>query len=111
MEQGESLWIARGTPRAWLEQGKKITVKNAPSYFGTMAYEIVSDVDNGKISAAIEIPTRREVESIIVRFRHPQRASIKSVTVNGQPWAEFDKDKEVIEITGLKGKVVVTASY
>ena len=34
MEDGESLWLARATPRAWLEQGKKIAVKNAPTYFG-----------------------------------------------------------------------------
>ena len=30
MEDGRNLWLARGTPRAWLEQGKKIGVKNAP---------------------------------------------------------------------------------
>ena len=50
METGNSLWLARATPRAWLEQGKRIGVQNAPTYFGTVAYEIVSDVDNGKIS-------------------------------------------------------------
>ena len=31
MEEGDSLWLARATPRAWLEQGKKISVKNAPT--------------------------------------------------------------------------------
>ena len=34
MEDGQSLWVARATPRVWLEQGKKIAVKNAPTYFG-----------------------------------------------------------------------------
>jgi hypothetical protein len=58
MEEGPSLWIARGTPRPWLEAGKRISVKNAPTYFGTVAYEIVSNVDNGKITATIEIPSR-----------------------------------------------------
>jgi hypothetical protein len=111
MEDGQSLWVARATPRAWLEQGKKIAVKNAPTYFGPLAYQIVSDVDNGKIVATVEIPSRNPPKSVVVRFRHPKAAPIKSVTVNGQPWAGFDKDKEVIELTGLTGKVVVVAGY
>ena len=56
MEEGQSLWAARATPRAWLEQGKKIAVKNAPTYFGPFAYEIVSDVDHGHITATVGSP-------------------------------------------------------
>jgi len=111
MEQGGTLWVTRGTPRVWLEQGKKIAVKNAPTYFGTLAYEIVSEVDNGKITATVEIPSRKSPKSVIVRFRHPQAKPIKSVMVNGKGWTGFDKDKEVIELVGLTGKVVVTAGY
>ncbi|MDQ1327085.1 MAG: hypothetical protein QG641_365 [Candidatus Poribacteria bacterium] len=111
MEEEQSLWVARATPRVWLEQGKKITVKNAPTYFGTLAYEIVSDVDNGKITATIEIPSRNPVKSVKVRFRHPKATQIQSVMVNNRVWTGFDKDKEVIELTGLTGKVVVVASY
>jgi hypothetical protein len=111
MEEDQSLWVAQATPRVWLEQGKKITVKNAPTYFGTLAYEIVSDVDHGKITATIEIPSRNPVKSIKVRFRHPKATLMQSVTVNSQVWTGFDKDKEVIELTGLTGKAVVVASY
>jgi hypothetical protein len=116
MEDGPSLWIARATPRAWLEQGKKIEVKNAPTYFGTTAYEIVSDVDNGKITAIIEMPNRNPPKSVFLRFRHPKALPIKSVTVNGQPWTQFNNDKELIEltgatVTGATGKTTVTAAY
>lgn len=111
MEEGQSLWITRATPRAWLEQGKKISVKNAPTYFGTLAYEIISDVDNGKITATIEIPNRNPAHSTILRFRHPKALPIKAVTVNGRPWKNFDPNKEVIKVTGLDGNLVVVASY
>jgi hypothetical protein len=111
MEEGRSLWIARATPRSWLEQGKRIAVKNAPTYFGALAYEIVSDVDNGTITATIEIPNRNPVKSVILRFRHPQAAPIKSVTVNGRPWNRFSPGKEAIELSGLTGKAVIVASY
>ena len=97
--------------RSWLQQGKKIAVKNAPTYFGALAYEIVSDVDNGKITATIEIPNRSPVKNVILRLRHPQAKAIKVVTVNGRPWKRFDPGKEVIELKGLTGKAVVVAGY
>jgi len=46
-----------------------------------------------------------------VRFRHPEAAPIKTVMVNGKSWKKFNKDKEVIELNGVKGKVTVVASY
>jgi hypothetical protein len=111
MEEGPSLWIARGTPRPWLEAGKRIAVKNAPTYFGIAAYEIVSDVDRGSITATIEIPSRQPPHTVLVRLRHPQQLPIRSVTVNGQAWTGFNPDKEVIELVGLAGRAVVVASY
>jgi len=111
MEDGQNLWLARATPRSWLDQGKRIAVKNAPTHFGTLAYEIVSDVDNGKITATIQIPNRSPAKNVILRLRHPQAKSIKGVTVNGRPWKRFNPGKEVIELNGLTGKAVVVASY
>lgn len=110
-EDGNDLWLAKATPRHWLEQGNKISVKNAPTYFGILAYEIVSDVDNGKITATIEIPNRNPIKSVIVRFRHPKATPIKSVTVNGKPWKKFNSDKEIIELGGLTGKLNIIARY
>jgi hypothetical protein len=111
MEEGDSLWVARATPRAWLQQGKKISVRNAPTYFGTLAYEISSDADQGKISATLEIPERRPPKSIFLRFRHPRAAPIQSAKVDGRPWAGIQPAGEVVELTGLAGTVAVVASY
>ena len=111
MEQGDSLWIARATPRAWLEQGKKISVKNSPTHFGATAFEIVSDVDHGKISATVEMPSRNPPKSVLLRFRHPKAAPIKSVTVNGRDWKAFNTDRETVELKGLAGTVAVRVNY
>jgi len=111
MEIGDVLWLARATPRVWLEQGKKIAIKNAPTHFGTVAYEIVSDVDNGKINATVEMPSRKTPKEVVLRFRHPKSSPIKSVTVNGKPVTSYDKDKETITLKGLTGQVAVTAQY
>jgi hypothetical protein len=81
------------------------------SRFGPVAYEIVSDVDNGKINATVEMPSRKAPKEVILRFRHPKSAPIKGVIVNGKPWTEFNKDKETITLKGLTGTVTVTAQY
>ena len=111
MEDGDTLWAARGTPRAWLEQGKKISVKNAPTQFGAFAYEIVSDVDHGKISATVEMPSRKAPSEVRLRLRHPKSLPIKSVTVNGKPWSDFDPAKEVVRLKGVQGTLSVTMVY
>lgn len=111
MEDDNLLWLARATPRVWLNQGQKIGVKNAPTFFGTLSYEIVSDVDNGHITATVQIPSRSAPESVFLRFRHPKSASIKSAEVNGKPWTDFDKEKETICLKGLSGQIIVKANY
>jgi hypothetical protein len=111
MEDGQKLWLARATPRIWLEQGKKISVKNAPTHFGTVAYEIVSDADHGKITATIEMPSRNPPKSVLLRFRHPKALPMKSVTVNASPWADFDPVKEVISLHDVKGTIKLESHY
>ena len=111
MEGGETLWLARAAPRAWLEQGKKISVKNAPTWFGTVSYEIVSDADNGKITATVTMPSREAPKAVLLRLRHPQSAPIKDVTVNGKAWKDFDPAKEVVKLRGLTGSVAVETRY
>ena len=76
-----------------------------------MAYEIVSQADEGKITATVEMPSRTPPQAVMLRFRHPQAKPIKSVTLNGQDWPEFNRDKEVIRVTGVQGKAIITASY
>jgi hypothetical protein len=106
MEDGDSLWLAKATPRAWLAQGKRISVKNAPTHFGVVSYEIVSDVEHGKITATIEM---NSAKTVLLRFRHPKAAPIRSVTVNGKDRKDFNKD--TIILTGLTGHVTVQANY
>ncbi|MGA2500999.1 MAG: hypothetical protein ABSH20_24955, partial [Tepidisphaeraceae bacterium] len=111
MEDGRSLWLTKATPRVWLEQGKKIAVKNAPTYFGPLAYEIVSDVANGRITASITMPSHTPPQAVLLRLRHPQTTPIKSVTVNGQAWSDFDPAREIVRLHDVHGFVKVEAAY
>jgi len=110
-EEPEALWLAKATPRHWLAQGKKISVKNAPTDFGRVAFEIVSDADHGKITATVEMPSRRAPKTVWLRLRHPRSAFLKRVKINGRPWSDFDSAKEVIGFRSLWGTLKVEAEY
>jgi hypothetical protein len=111
MEETNSLWLARATPRAWLQQGKRISVKNAPTYFGPVSYEIMSDVENGNVTATVELPSRSSPETILLRLRQPETTPFQSVTVNGSAWTDYDSKREVIRLHGLSGTAHVKAIW
>jgi len=111
MEDGRSLWLARATPRAWLEQGKRIVVRNAPTHFGSVSYEIVSDADNRRITAEVELPSRNPPDVVLLRIRHPRVAQAKGVTINGRPWGVVDPEKELVRLEGLTGRVTIRVDY
>ena len=110
-EDGPNLWLARATPRVWLEQDRKISVKNAPTYFGTVDFEIASDVDHGRITATVKLPSRHKASQVWLRLRHPKGVPIKGVTVNGQDYPDFDPAREVVKLHGVNGNVSVEARY
>ncbi|MEI6915503.1 MAG: hypothetical protein WCL39_10255, partial [Armatimonadota bacterium] len=88
-ENGKSLDLAAMMPRKWLEDGKRTSVEEARTYFGVMSLQIVSNTSKGIIKSQIKPPSRVPVP-MRLRLRHPQEKSIKSVTVNGKPFTNFD---------------------
>jgi hypothetical protein len=111
LEQGATLHLAAGTARSWLEQGKTAGIGDAPTHFGNVSYRIVSDVDRGLLRAEVDAPTRRAPSAILLHLRHPRRATLKSVTVNGKPWTDFDPARETVRLPASPAKIHVEASY
>jgi len=100
-EEGNSLWIAKAAPRDWFESGQTISVKNAPTHFGTVDYEI-----NGN-QATLKIPDHTKLERVILRMRSPDGKPMSSVKVNGKPWTDFDATNETVILRGWSGTVFV----
>ena len=57
------------------------------------------------------MPSRGGQKAVLLRFRHPKAAPIQRVTVNGQDWKQFDKDKEVIRLERVSGTIAIEAAY
>jgi hypothetical protein len=105
------LWLAKATPRVWLEQGKTIAVSNAPTRFGNVGYELNSDIDHGKITAVLHLPEDYRAATKL-RLRVPDGKLLRAVKVNGASWTDFSPGKEVVNIpSGRQGKITVEASY
>ncbi|MBN1444471.1 MAG: hypothetical protein JXA90_17290 [Planctomycetes bacterium] len=92
------LVLCQATPRRWLEDGKRIEVERAPTYFGEISFCVVSSAAAGSISTEVRTPDRLRPERLLVRLRHPRRAQIRAAAVNGEDWNHLDARKEWIII-------------
>ena len=107
----DTLMIGQAIPRDWLANGKKIEVKNAPTYFGEVSFSIEGLNQDNEIKAMVEVPDRNAPQQLLVRFRHPLEKQIKSVMVNGKRWKNFDVKKEYVSIPVPTGKYVISVRY
>jgi len=111
MEEGNVLWLARATPRAWLEQGKRIAVRKAPTHFGNVGYEMVSDVEHGRLTAAVSLPSRTPPREVVLVLRHPSSCAIAAVKVNGKKWRDFDAVGGYVRLRGVSGEARLEVNF
>lgn len=108
-EEGDDLLLGSAIPRPWLADGKRVAVKQAPTFFGPVSYAIDSHTASGTIDVRIEPPTRGDHKAVKLRLRHPAATSIKGIECKPDVKATFKDD--VIEFPSLKAGVDVTVRY
>jgi hypothetical protein len=109
---GDALLLLEATPRKWLEDGKSIEVRRAPTYYGRMSMKVESHAASGRITAEIDMPDRESPRVLFIRLRHPQGKPIRSATINGQPRTDFDVQKEELRIVRPnERRYSIVASY
>jgi len=112
-EQGvpEELLLAHFTPRGWLEDGKEIRVKEAPTPFGKVSFSIKSHLIQDQIEANIQTPKRQPPRKFILRLRTPGKRKIRKVLLNGKPYNKFNISKETIDISNYTGVLKLMVYY
>ncbi len=100
MENDGTLSLLAGAPRRWLEDGKRIEVANAPTYFGGLSMSVRSETDRGRIRVRLDLTRARpeRLRAIALRVPHPSRRPMREVLVNGKPWTRFDPARETVEL-------------
>jgi len=105
--QSDTLWLAKGTPRSWLEEGKKISVAGAPTRWGRVSFTLTSQVSQGKVEGQVVLPVSF-AGTIKLRLRLPEGRRIQSATVNGRLAAKFDPEEETVTLPpGMTGRIPV----
>jgi hypothetical protein len=97
------LQLTHATPRAWLESGKQIVVREAPTSFGPVSFSIASGADVIRVS--IDLPRRPKPRAVGLRLRLPRGQRIAQVLLRGRPYRRFDPDSETIDLSGQAGRV------
>jgi hypothetical protein len=101
----ETLRLMFGTPRVWLEDGKRIKVERAPTAFGPVSMNVQSSLSQGEVVAEVDLPQRNQVKQILLRARLPEGWKVISATA-GESKLKVD-EQGTVDITALKGKVIV----
>lgn len=91
------LYMAHATPRQWLEDGKTIRIKDAPTAFGPISCTIASHLADGYVAVRVVPPARSVPNPLRIRVRLPQPLKLTSIegTVEG---AVLLPDGETIEL-------------
>ena len=110
-EEGDTLWLARATPREWLARGKMLRVSRAATIFGRVSFTISSTIGGaaaGRVVATITVEWHHPPTRTLLRLRHPERRSIAAVAVEGAKYRRYDD--ETIELDDLSGSARVVAT-
>jgi hypothetical protein len=95
--QSEEIWLGKGMPREWLEDGKVVSVQEAPTRFGRVGFELRSHIKDGRVEAAVSTP-RGFAATVHLRLRLPKGKVLWSATVDAQPWGTFDSEHQVVTL-------------
>jgi len=109
-EEGGELWIAPGTPKAWLDTRDGFSLRKAPTDFGEISYQFRPDPEKKLIHVSIEAGTPAGHPSN-VRLRLASNLGVlQSATLNGQA-AVLDGDQVVFDGSRLQGNLELEAHY
>jgi hypothetical protein len=106
LEDGLTLKLLAGAPRKWLEDGEKIEVKNASSYYGKISFSVISDLKNNTITATVDCNSNRKPGIVSIRIPHPEGRSPSKVT--GGVW---DQATESVIVKPFEGKADLRMEY
>jgi len=108
LEEGGALHVLPGTPRGWLEPGKVIEVRNAPTCFGEVSVRAEAERGGGEIRYVIDPPARKKA-SIVLHLRPPTNfGAAKSVLVNGK---QASVAGDSLQLGPISARVEVICKY
>ena len=101
-----TLWLAKATPRDWLEQGAgAVAVEGATTRYGRVSFALEARSSPGAAFAVhgnVTVPASLSKDppagGLVLRVRAPleHAGKLSAVTVGGKPWSAFSAAEETI---------------
>jgi hypothetical protein len=107
----DGLFLGRAVPRVWLGQPRPIGLERAVTRWGKVSVTYFPAETNESMRAKVDLTLTAQPPRTIIRFRHPAKAPIASVTINGRPHTRFDALKEDVDLTGLSGALEIQVRF
>jgi hypothetical protein len=106
LEEGDTLSILPGIPRAYLEDGKRIEIDGMKSYFGPIRLSVRSELAQRRIVAHVECRSDHGPRRVKLRLPHPR--GLKAVAVSG---GRYLADDEAVLIKAFTGQADVALEF
>lgn len=106
MERGAGIDLLPGIPRAYLENGKQIELRNVATYFGPLSLKVESALDQGLIHATIECAGDRKPVFVELRIPHPQGR--KATRVEG---GTYNPETERVRVEPFSGRAEIAVRF
>jgi len=103
------LHFGRALPRRWMGAEGVLKLTGVSTPFGQVGVRYGPDWAGRRILADVELGRLWGKPRVLVRFRHPEKASIREARVNGRVWTRWSG--EDVDITGLSGTVTLEVDY
>ncbi|MEK7407229.1 MAG: hypothetical protein AAB225_19315 [Acidobacteriota bacterium] len=105
------IFLLRGAPRAWFQDGKRIAAAGLATYFGDISFSVDSRLKQRMIAARIDAPAQRPFRRLLLNLRHPERAPIRRVLVNGKEHPDCDLHNGIVRLAAGARSYSVEAQY
>ncbi|MFO8057312.1 MAG: hypothetical protein R6V10_08465 [bacterium] len=90
-EEGETLHLASAISPEWARPGERVSVENAPTYWGKLSYVIEFRLEGAVLNFSLQETETNHAKPEKVRFHLPYFVKTHSVTMDGRA-LEFEKE-------------------
>ena len=87
----DGLRLLDGAPAHWFEPGKKIVIRDAPTFFGKVTLETEASAES--IQVHLVRSHDFNAREVTLRLPHPSGQPLHEVRINGQTWRDFSGDE------------------
>lgn len=108
---GETLFLGRAVPRAWLASGT-VGIDRAPTRWGRTGFQLMARSSRSQLEGWVSLPEHAAPEAIWLSLRVPTGKRLGSVRLDGRPVPASDRQADAVRLRGEPGqRITVTADF